>query len=289
MNIKKVLVSQPTPASIEKSPYANLVEKYKLELDFEPFIKTVNVPIKEFRKQRIDVSLHSAVIFTSRNSVDNYFRICKESRFDVPESMMYFCVSEAIALYLQKYTTYRKRKIFFGQSKFIDLMDLLIKHSAHKFLVPVSYPHKPEIPKILTEAKIKHSMAILSTTESVDLKDKIDISKYDMILFYSPSEVQSLKQNFGNKANDIKIAAFGTTTAKAVTDAGYDLVALAPTVESPSMVMAVAKYVTELRANKGIDTDYIQESIKLANTENQEIIAKVKNIKPKRKSPVKKK
>lgn len=275
-NIKKVLVSQPSPASLEKSPFSNLVEKYSLNLEFQPFIKTVSVPVKEFRKQRIDIPSHTAVILTSRNSVDNYFRICEECRFTVPETMMYFCVSETIALYLQKYIIYRKRKIFFGKSKFIDLMDLLLKHSSHNFLVPVSAPHKPEIPKMLSEAKLKHSIAILSTTESVELKEKLDIKKYDMLLFYSPSEIQSLKDNFGDEAQDIRIAAFGINTAKAVSEAGLNLVALAPTPDCPSMVMAVAKYLEESKGNKTPDTSYIEEAIKQASSHDEAVLAKVK-------------
>lgn len=283
LEIKKVLVSQPEPQILEKSPFASLVEKCKLKLEFFPFIKTVSVPIKEFRKQRIDITNHTAVIFTSKNNVDNYFRICEESRYTVPESMMYFCVSEAIALYLQKYTVYRKRKIFFGKSKFIDMIDLLLKHSTSQFLVPLTEPHKPEIPKLLMEAKLKYDVAVLSTTESVDLKDKIDIDKFDLLLFYSPLEVVSLVENFGDKAKSIKIAAFGMNTGQAAIDAGCDLVALAPTTLCPSMVMSVAKYIADVkRLGDKIDLSYIDECIADADAQNQEVIEKVKNIKPKR-------
>ena len=248
-----------------------------------PFIRTVSVPVKEFRKQRIDLDDHTAVILTSKNSVDNYFRICEESRIAVPETMMYFCVSEAIALYLQKYTVYRKRKIFFGKSKFDDLLDLLLKHSSNKFLVPLSDPHKPEIPKLLTEAKLKFEIAILSCTEKVDHREDIKLNDYDMLLFYSPLEVASLIENFGDSAKNIKIAAFGVNTAKAVIDAGCSLVALAPTTESPSMVMAVSRYVKEHKANNGVvDVSYISEHIDAASNLEKELIDKVKSVKPKR-------
>ncbi len=283
MEIKKVLISQPEPQAIDKSPFASLVDKNKLKLDFVPFIKTVSVPVKEFRKQRIDLNNHTAVIFTSKNNVDNYFRICEESRYTVPEAMMYFCVSEAIALYLQKYIVYRKRKVFFGKSKFIDLVDLLLKHSANNFLVPMSDPHKPEIPKLLSEAKLKYEIAILSTTESVELKDSVKIGNYDMLVFYSPREVQSLIENFGDDAKKIKIAAFGMNTAKAIQEAELNLVALAPTVDCPSMVMAVSKYVTEFKSKgEDVDLSYIQTAMELANNQNQEVMNKVKSIKPKR-------
>ncbi len=283
MEIKKILISQPKPLVTDKSPFTILAEKHKLKMDFVPFIKTVSVPVKEFRKQRVDLDDHTAVILTSKNSVDNYFRICEESRITVPETMMYFCVSEAIALYLQKYTVYRKRKIFFGKSKFNDLLDLLLKHSVQKFLVPLSDPHKPEIPKLLNEAKLKFEIAILSSTDKVDHEDAVKLTEYDMVLFYSPLEVASLIENFGEDAKKIKIAAFGINTAKAVLDAGCELVALAPTAESPSMVMAVSKFIKEYKSNKGIvDVSYISEYITAASDQDKEIMNKAKSIKPKR-------
>lgn len=281
--IKKILVSQPTPQVLEKSPYAFLVEKHKIKLDFVSFIKTVSIPVKEFRKQRIDLNNHTAVIFTSKNSVDNYFRICEESRYIVPEAMLYFCISEAIALYLQKYIVYRKRKIFFGKNSFIDLVDVLMKHSGNQFFVPLSDPHKPEIPKSLSEAKLKYDIAILSTTETVDFENKINIEKYDMILFYSPLEVVSLIENFGEKAKTIRIVAFGVNTAKAVLEAGCNLVALAPTIESPSMVMAVSKYINDVKSlGADLDLSYIKEHIEMAMNQNQEAMNKIKSVKPKR-------
>ncbi len=285
MDIKKILVSQPQPAVVEKGPFWQLVEQNKVVLDFKPFITTVSVPVKDFRKQKIDITAHTAVILTSKNSVDNYFRICEESRFSVPESMMYFCVSEAIALYLQKYTAYRKRKIFFGKSKFIDLVDLLLKYSTNNFLVPLSDPHKPEIPQLLTEAKLKFSVAILSSTEPVKFEDSLKITDYDMLLFYSPLEIQSLIGNFGEEAKKIKIAAFGIGTAQAAIEAGCNLVSLAPTAESPSMVMAVSKYLKEYKKlGDKVDLSYIDTAIEAASNQNQEAINKVKNVKPKRAS-----
>ena len=170
MKINNILISQPAPVSYDKSPFNELIGKYKLKLDFIPFIKVEGVSAKEFRGQRVDILSHSAIIFTSRTTIDNFFRICEETRVTVPEGMKYFCVTEAIALYLQKYIVYRKRKIFFGKGSFADLMDIVIKHKEEKFLVALSEPHKPETPKALDKARIKYHKLTLARTQSADLK-----------------------------------------------------------------------------------------------------------------------
>lgn len=242
LKIKKIIVSQPEPQS-EKSPYLELINKYNLKIDFRPFIQVDGVPSKEFRQQRIDILQHTAVIFTSRTAIDHFFRICDEVRVTVPEAMKYFCITEAVALYLQKYIVYRKRKIFYGQGTFAQLMDVINKHKSEKFLVPLSDMHKAEIPKSLDKAKVKYTKAILYRTVSSDLSDLKDIY-YDIIVFYSPSGIKSLFMNFPDFVQgDTKIAAFGPTTAKAVKDHKLRLDIQAPTPACPSMTQALDEFI----------------------------------------------
>ncbi|MDX9769349.1 MAG: uroporphyrinogen-III synthase [Tenuifilaceae bacterium] len=242
LKIKKIIVSQPEPQS-EKSPYLELINKYNLKIDFRPFIQVDGVPSKEFRQQRIDILQHTAVIFTSRTAIDHFFRICDEVRVTVPETMKYFCITEAVALYLQKYIVYRKRKIFYGQGTFAQLMDVINKHKSEKFLVPLSDMHKAEIPKSLDKAKVKYTKAILYRTVSSDLSDLKDIY-YDIIVFYSPSGIKSLFKNFPDFVQgDTKIAAFGPTTAKAVKDHKLRLDIQAPTPACPSMTQALDEFI----------------------------------------------
>lgn len=242
MKIKKILVSQPEPET-EKSPYFDLAEKHNLKIDFRPFIKVEPVEAKVFRKDRINILDFSAVIFTSRTSVDHYFRICEEMRITVPDTMKYFCVSEATAFYLQKYIVYRKRKIFFGKSSFEEMLEILEKHKDEKFLVPLSDMHKPEIPKKLDKLKIFYKIAILYRTVANNMRDINEVN-YDIIVFFSPSGIKSLFENFPEfKQNDIKIAAFGPTTAKAVKDAKLRLDIQAPLPEAPSMTMALDQFI----------------------------------------------
>jgi uroporphyrinogen-III synthase len=242
LKIKKILVSQPEPET-EKSPYFDLAEKHNLKIDFRPFIKVEPVEAKVFRKERINILDFSAVIFTSRTSVDHYFRICEEMRITVPDTMKYFCVSEATAFYLQKYIVYRKRKIFFGKSSFEEMLEVLEKHKDEKFLVPLSDMHKPEIPKKLDKLKIFYKIAILYRTVANNMRDINEVN-YDIIVFFSPSGIKSLFENFPEfKQNDIKIAAFGPTTAKAVKDAKLRLDIQAPLPEAPSMTMALDQFI----------------------------------------------
>lgn len=286
LKISKLLISQPAPIVAEKSPFFDLISKHDLNVDFVPFIKIEGVSAKEFRNQRIDVSKYTAIIFTSRATIDSFFRVCDECRVTISEEMKYFCVTEAIALYLQKYIIYRKRKIFYGKGSFADLMDIVVKHKEEKYLVALSDPHKPEIPKALEKGKIKHENVILSRTVASEVKDEVNIEAYDMIVFYSPSEIASLTSNFGNcaKAN-VKIATFGATTAQAAIDAGFEVNVLAPTKECPSMVMAIDKYITKFNNNEEIDTSYITECLKTIAAQNELVIAKAKlSSKPKRAS-----
>lgn len=243
MNIKKVLVSQPKPAS-EKSPYFEIAEKYGVKIDFRPFIKVESLTAKEFRQQKVSILDHTAVVFTSRHAIDHFFNLCTELRVTIPETMKYFCTSETISLYIQKYVQYRKRKVFFGAtSKFQDLLPLIVKHSGEKYFIPMSDVHNDEIKNALDQNKIQHTEAVMYRTVSNDFtpEEKFD---YDMLVFFSPSGIQSLLKNFPNfEQGDIAIGCFGPTTAKAVKDAGLRLDLEAPTAEAPSMTAALDMFI----------------------------------------------
>ncbi len=245
MKIKKILVSQPKPAT-DKSPYFDLAEKHNLKIDFRPFIQVESVEAKDFRKERINILDYTAVIFTSRTAVDHFFRIAEEMRIVVPDTMKYFCVSEAIAFYLQKYIVYRKRKIFFGKSRFDDLLEIIEKHNEENFLLPLSDMYQESIPNKLNKLKINFKIAILYRTVACDLSDLSDVN-YDILVFFSPSGINSLLENFPDfKQNNTKIAAFGPTTAKAVKDANLRLDIQAPMPETPSMTMALDQYIKQV-------------------------------------------
>ncbi len=241
--IKKILVSQPKPDS-EKSPYFELAEKNNVKIDFRSFIQIEAVSVKEFRQTRIDILGHSAVIFTSKHSIDNYFRMAEEMRIVVPDSLKYFCNSEATANYLQKYIVYRKRKIFYSPTgRFVDLMDSIKKHKEEKFLVPVSSTHNEEIPKALEANNIFYTKATLYKTICSDLSDLAEVN-YDVLVFYSPSGIKSLFQNFPDfKQNSTKIASWGVKTAKAAEEAGLRLDIQAPSATAPSMTMALENFI----------------------------------------------
>lgn len=244
--IKSILISQPRP-STEKSPYYDLAEKYKLKIDWRPFIHVEGVSAKEFRQQRVNILEHSAVILTSRNAVDHFFRMCEETRTNVPESMKYFCLSESTAYYLQKYVVFRKRKIFHGKQNFEDLVDVIKKHKNEKFLLPCSDIHKRNITDLLEQYNIKYSKSVFYRTVCSDLSDLADVN-YDMLVFFSPSGIESLLKNFPDfKQNETRIAAFGTTTAKAVKDAGLTLNVHAPSPGLPSMSMAIENYIKKTK------------------------------------------
>lgn len=242
MSVKTILVSQPAPAS-EKSPYFDLAEKYKLKIDFRPFINVVGVTAREFRAQKIDLGLHTAVILTSKTSVDNFFRIAEETRYKVPESMKYFCISEAIAYYLQKYVVYRKRKIFFGKQNIYDMVDLLKKHKEDRYLLPCSDILRQNIPDTLEENNVNYTKAVLYRTVAADLSDLEDV-QYDLLVFFSPSGIESLLKNFPDfKQKNTMIAAFGPTTANAVKKNNLRLDIHAPQPKNPSMTMAIESYI----------------------------------------------
>lgn len=247
MKVKSILVSQPEPQT-ENSPYFDLAEKYKLKIDFIPFIHVAGVDVAEVRKQKVNLANHTAVILTSRNAVDHYFRIAEEMRYTVPNDMKYFCTSEAIAYYLQKYVVYRKRKIYFGKSTFADLAPLFKKHKEENYLLPTSDSLKPQIPQVLEDSKVKYTRAILYNTVSSDLSDLADV-KYDILVFFSPSGIKSLFENFPDfEQGNTLIAGFGTTTHKAIEEAGLTVNIKAPHPKYPSMTMALEDYIKE--ANK---------------------------------------
>ena len=269
MKIKKILISQPQPLEQEKSPFFELAEKNNLKIEFRPFSYIEGVSVKDFRQSRIEILSHSAVIFTSKTAIDHFFRICEEMRITVPDNMKYFCMTESTAFYLQKYIVYRKRKIFYGNGAFPELVDILIKHREEKFLVPLSDSHKPEIPKLLEKNKLKYTKATFYRNICSDLSD-INGVKYDILVFYSPSCIKSLLQNFPNfKQEEIKIASFGTATAKAVKDAGLRLDIQAPMPQIPSMTMALEQFIKEFNKNES-------KNGKLLEVKTEEVKVKTK-------------
>jgi uroporphyrinogen-III synthase len=248
LRIRRILVSQPEP-NPGNSPYNDLAVKHNLKIDFRQFIQVEGVPAKDFRKDRIQILDHTAVIFTSRTAIDHFFRIAQELRLTIPDTMKYFCISEATAFYLQKYIVYRKRKIFYANGKFSDLVDVLLKHKEDKFLIPLSDVHKDEIPDLLEKAKVSVTEAIMYRTVSSDLSDLKDVN-YDMLVFFTPVGIRSLTQNFPDfEQNEIKIATFGPATAQAVRDSGLRLDIEAPIPEAPSMVAAIDRFITDFNKN----------------------------------------
>jgi len=248
--IKKILVSQPAPTT-EKSPYFDIADKYKVDVVFRPFIKVDPVNAKDFRAQRIGILDHTAIIFTAKTAVDHFFRLCEELRLQVPETLKYFCKTEAIAVYLQKYIVYRKRKIFFpGSGKPEDLVILINKHNKEDYMVPVSDVHKDELFNLLDEKKVGYTKAVMYRTVSNDFtpEERFD---YDLLLFFSPAGIASLTKNFPEfNQGEIIIGTFGPTTAKAVQEAGFRLDIEAPTAEAPSMTAALENFLKNADNNK---------------------------------------
>ena len=242
--IKKILVSQPKPSS-EKSPYYDIASRFDVELVFRPFIKVEGISAREFRTQKVSILDHPAVVFTSRHAIDHFFNLAKELRVTIPEDMKYFCVTETIALYIQKYVQYRKRKVFFGNTgKIDDLLPTMIKHKTEKYLVPMSDVHNDSISKLLDSRKLLHTECVMYKTVSNDFTDEeIKTFDYDMLLFFSPAGIESLTKNFPNfDQGNIAIGTFGPATAKAVHDAGLRLDLEAPTEKYPSMTGALQHY-----------------------------------------------
>ncbi len=244
MAVKTILVSQPKPEG-DKSPYFDLAEKYKLKIDFIPFIHVEGIGAQEFRQQKVNLADQTAVIMTSRTAVDHFFRIAEEMRFEVPDTMKYFCISEAVAYYLQKYVTYRKRKIFFGKQTIEDLVEVMKKHKSEKFLLPCTDILRDKIPITLEDNKMNFTKAVLYRTVASDLSDLEDV-KYDMLVFFSPGGIESLLKNFPDfKQNGTFIAAFGPTTANAVVKNNLRLDIHAPQPNAPSMTGAIELFVKE--------------------------------------------
>lgn len=248
--IKNILISQPRPSS-EKSPYYDLEKEYGVRCVFRPFFKVEGLSAKEFRQQKINLLDYTAVVFTSRHAIDNYFKIAKEMRITIPEDMKYFCVIETIALYIQKYVQYRKRKIFFGSTgKINDLVPIMAKHKTEKFLVPMSSVHNDDVKNMLDEKKLNHEECVMYRTVSNDFtEEEKENFNYDMLVFFSPTGVKALKKNFPDfKQGDIKIAAFGPATTKTVVEESLHSAVEAPSKEYPSMSSALAAYLK--KANK---------------------------------------
>lgn len=244
MKIKSILVSQPSPN--ESSPYLEIARKEKIRIDFKPFIHVEGVDAKDLRTQKIDLSQYTGIIFTSKNAIDHYFRLAEEMRFAVPDSMRYICQSEAIANYLQKHIVYRKRKISFGERTFADLLPLFKKFPSEKYLLPASDILSPDIQTVLETSGIEWTKASMYKTVSSDLSE-INIDEYDMLVFFSRQGIKSLHENFKNFNQDkVKVAVFGATTEQAAKDAGLRIDVMAPSKESPSMTMAIEKYIRNL-------------------------------------------
>lgn len=249
MSIRTILVSQPEPEN-NKNPYLSLAEDYKLQVDFRPFIHVEGIDKTEFRNQKVNFADHSAVVLTSKTAVDHYFRMAEECRFEVPPTMKYFCISEAVAYYLQKYVTYRKRKIFHGKTTIDDLMDSIKKHKKENFMLPCSDILRDSIPIALDKEKINYSKVVLYRTVASDLSD-LESVQYDVLVFFSPSGIESLLKNFPDfKQNKTLIAAFGPTTAKAVVDNNLRLDIHAPQPQIPSMSMAIEHFIKEQKKKK---------------------------------------
>jgi len=248
LKIRNILVSQPQPSDFEKSPYAEIARKFCVNFTFKQLIQIEGIPAKEFRKDRINILDYTAIIFTSKNAVDHFFRICKEMRVEVPETMKYFSISESTAYYLQKYVQFRKRKIFHSKESFTLLLDLIKKHKNEKFLLPCSDVHKQDVPRMLEESKVIYKKAIIYRTLARDMSDT-DITKFDMIVFFSPAGIKSLFKNYPEfKQGNTVIAALGTSVSKAVKDANLVLNIEAPTKEAPSITTAIEQFLA--RENK---------------------------------------
>ena len=245
MKVKTILVSQPEP-KVENSPYFELQQKHKVKIDFRPFIHVEGVNAKEIRLQKIDLNNFTAIILTSKNAVDHFFRVADEMRYKVPEGLKYFCQSEAVAFYLQKYVVYRKRKIYVGQKDFVDLTSLLKKYKDEKFLLPASDQLNAEAPNTLNNLKLDWTQAVFYKTVMSDLSDLADVY-YDVLAFFSPTGIKSLFMNFPDfEQNETRIAVFGSTTQKEALEHGLRVDIMAPSPESPSMTMALDKYITKV-------------------------------------------
>jgi uroporphyrinogen-III synthase len=242
--VRKILVSQPRPSS-DKSPYFELEKDYGVELVFRPFIKVEGLSSKDFRQQKISILNYTAVVFTSRHAIDNYFKLANDMRLEIPETMKYFCVTETIALYIQKYVQYRKRKVFFGKTgKIDDLLPTMVKHKAEKYLIPLSDVHDDTVAKLLDAKKLNHTECVMYRTVSNDFtEEEVKTFDYDMCIFFSPSGINAFNTTFGDSMNDkVVVGTFGPATAKAAHDAGLKVALEAPTQKHPSMTSALKDF-----------------------------------------------
>ena len=247
--VKKILISQPRPTS-EKSPYYDIEKQFGVSFVFRPFFKVEGLSTKEFRQQKISILDHTAIVFTSRNAIDHFFRLAKELRLTIPDTMKYFCITETVALYIQKYVQYRKRKVFFGETgKIESLVPTMIKHKGEKYLVPLSSVHNDSIATMLDAKKLQHTERVMYRTVSNDFTEEEKAAfDYDMLIFSSPTGMKALKKNFPDfEQGDIRIGAFGPATAKEVVAEGFRLDLEAPSKEYPSMTSALQAY---LKKNK---------------------------------------
>ena len=252
MKIKSILVSQPKPADITKTPFADMMKKYGVSFTFEKFIKLDAVTASELRQEHIKLPEYTAIILTSRNAIDHFFRVAKEMRYAVPETLKYFCINESTALYLQRYVQYRKRKIFFGNQTLNDLIEIMKKHKDENYLYCCSDISSDTTIDLLAAAKLNYTKAVMFRTVPADLKQTIQIDKYDMLVFFSPMGIQSLKENFPDfQQNEVAIGGFGEATCQAIVDAGYELSFKAPTQTAHSMTMAIEEFLAaEQKKNK---------------------------------------
>ena len=257
MKVNKILVSQPRPAVIEKSPFYEFSQKNELNIDYKPLIRVVGVTLKEFRAQRTEILDHTTMIFSSRTTIDSFFRICEEARITVPETMKYICNTEAVALYLQKYIVYRKRKISFADGTFNSLLELIVKHKDEKFMLALTEPFKPELPEALAKLKLKVSPVVFARTVSADLED-ITPADYDIIALYSPNDVKALTENFDVEKLPV-VATFGEATLRAAKEAGLKVKASAPSPEAPSMVKALDIYCSKIAEGEQIEDAEVHE------------------------------
>jgi len=248
MKNRHILISQPNPNGA--SPYTELCEKYGVSVDFFPFFRVESLTPKEFRAQRVTILDHTAVVFTARTAIDTFFHLCEEIRIPIPESMKYFCISESVAFYLQKYIIYRKRKIFYGKGDIASMLEMIgTKHKDERFLLALADNYKPEIPKSFEKIRLKHTRAILYRTVNSDLRS-LDLKKYGMLVFYSPADVKSLQDNFPDfEQEDLLFATFGPATSKALKTAKFKVAVEAPSPEAPSITKALILYFEQLEKN----------------------------------------
>ncbi|MBQ2424367.1 MAG: uroporphyrinogen-III synthase [Alistipes sp.] len=279
--IKRILVSQPKPAILEKSPFFELANKYDLEVDYRPLIEVKGVTPKEFRSQRVEILAHTAVIFTSRTTIDSFFRICEDARITVPETLKYICSTEAIALYLQKYIVYRKRKISFADGTFTGIVEQIVKHKDEKLLLALSEPHKPEIPEALTRLKINYTPVILARTVASEITAE-ELQSYDMLLLYSPWEVKALCEKLTPDQMPI-ISTFGEGTLRIASENHLPVKAFAPSPTAPSLAKAVDNYISAVLAGEQVD------DVEFAENEQNEQFLRTQQTKLSKKSRTRKK